>query len=64
MESKSNNSPHVKFPYPNLQQSLHIGCMDYDGINSTEFGKIQASYEDVNNYEEFFKNVLKFDKNG
>jgi hypothetical protein len=61
-EIKLEESKFEGIEYANLYQSLHIGCMDYGGINEKEFPKIEKSYEDVKKYEDFFTKELKFEK--
>ena len=59
--------PHIEDPsfrgiiYPNVCQSLHLGCNKYNELRHQDFTDVDESYNDVDKYEKFFK-TLKYDK--
>jgi hypothetical protein len=49
--------------FPNICQSLHIGCNKYDEmIKESPLESVKKSHEDVNTYYKFFKDDLKYDR--
>ena len=48
--------------YPNVSQSLHIGCNNYQELKAREFIQVTESHNDAEKYRKFFKEELRYDK--
>ena len=48
--------------YPNVSQSLHIGCNNYREFKDEEFIQVTESHNDVEKYRKFFKEELRYDE--
>ncbi len=58
----ANTNQQSNIEYANVCQSLHIGFCNYYELMTDDYKSIYESHNDVQKYEDFFKNDLRYDR--